>query len=617
MNLPERPDRATLETESDALVDTGQVLARRIFAISRLTPTMMFANVANALSVLLILWFEDQVRLDAVVWALVVVVTASMFTARQAARNSKPFPDSLSKRTYRRSVVQAALLGMLWAYPGLIILPAVEGLLQAFFIALAAGMIAGGAIALYPLPAAAYAFCGMIIAGSFIGFSRTAEQPTFWAFALVTTTFLFIVYQSIRRHERVFVSEFEARKILDNQNEHMGEMLEAARNDALEERKRNEARLLQAQKLEAVGQLTAGIAHDFNNLLTAVRGHAELLALPENADRDLIEPIIQSSDRGAELVRRLLAFARQQTMAPSPVFPEEIVRETTALMRRTLREDIEVRLELTADCWPILIDINLLSNAILNLGTNARDAMPEGGVITISLNNTPNGRTPPHLTGDFVRLCVHDTGSGMDDETQRRAIEPFYTTKEFGTGSGLGLSMVYGFAVQSGGAMSIESELEEGTTVTLYLPRSAIAPESAADEASEKPATGNGQTVLLVEDNPSVRDSVTRLLESLGYSVMAAESVEAAKNVMENASDDPAIILSDVVLPGGQRGTGFIEEIRQSHPRIALILMTGYAETEGVVVEGARQGVLLLNKPFSRSELATVLAEALQRAGPK
>ncbi len=610
MNSSGRPGNQSFDTERVSFVEDGQVLARRIFAISRLTPTMMLANIANALSVLLVLWFENQFRLDAVCWAMIVISMAGWVMFRHASRRNKPFPEKLSSRTYRRSVIQAAFLGALWAYPGLVILPETDGLLQAFFIALAAGMIAGGAITLYPLPAAAYAFCGIVLVGSFIGFSRTAEQPTFWAFALVSTTFLIIVSQSIKRHERVFVSEFEARTILDNQNEHMGEMLEAARKDAMEERKRNEERLLQTQKLEAIGQLTAGIAHDFNNLLTAIRGHAELLEMSGDARKDLIDPIVQSSDRGAELVRRLLAFARQQSMAPNPVFPLEIIHETAALMRRTLREDIEVRLDVPTETWPILIDPGLFTNAILNLGTNARDAMPDGGTLTISLDNAPEDQVPSHLTGDFVRLQVHDTGAGMDSETQRRAIEPFFTTKEFGTGSGLGLSMVYGFALQSGGTMSIESTPNEGTTVSLFLPRSAIVPETHEDDAPKSLPRGERQTVLLVEDNPSVRSCVTRLLESLDYVVTETESVEAAKDVMSQSTEAPDMILSDIVLPGGQRGTDFVREVRLSHPKTGVVLMTGYADTGGAKVEDTLEGVLFLRKPFARAELAVTMAEA-------
>ncbi|WP_300038682.1 ATP-binding protein [uncultured Roseobacter sp.] len=610
MNFSGGPDPHTLETERAGLVEDGKVLARRIYAVSRLTPIMMLANIANALSLLLILWFEKQTRVDAIFWAVVVMMVSGWVMFRQFMRRRKPFPKTLSSRTYKRSVIHAAFLGALWAYPGLIILPEADGLLQSFLIALAAGMISGGAITLYPLPAAAYTFCGIVLVGSFVGFSRTAEMPTFWAFALVSVTFLIIISQSIKRHERVFVSEFEARTILNTQNERMAELLDAARRDALEERKRNEDRLLQTQKLEAVGQLTAGIAHDFNNLLTAIRGHAELLEISGAADKELIGPIVQSSDRGAELVRRLLAFARQQALAPMPLFPSEIIRETAALMRRTLREDIQVELNLSEETWPILMDPGLLSNALLNLGTNARDAMREGGQITIKLENAFGELAPSQLTGDYVRLSVQDTGSGMSAETQRRAIEPFYTTKEFGAGSGLGLSMVYGFAVQSGGTMSIESAPGQGTTVTLFLPRSAIVPEDDDSGSSDDLPLGKGKTVLLVEDNLSVRDSVTRLLESLDYAVTATESVEEAKDVLRQSSDAPQMILSDVVLPGGQRGTDFVREVRDSHPQIAMVLMSGYADTGEPEESDTLGGVLFLGKPFTRAALASTMAKA-------
>lgn len=610
MNSFGGPNPHTLEIDRASLVEDGKVLARRVYAISRLTPTMMLANIANALSVLLILWFEKETRVDAIFWAMVVMIVSGWVIFRQFMRRRKPFPKTLSIRTYKRSLIQAAFLGALWAYPGLIILPEADGLLQSFLIALAAGMIAGGAITLYPLPAAAYTFCGIILVGSFAGFSRTAEMPTFWAFALVSVTFFIIISQSIKRHERVFVSEFEARTILNTQNERMGELLEAARRDALEERKRNEERLLQTQKLEAVGQLTAGIAHDFNNLLTAIRGHAELLEISGGAKKELIDPIVQSSDRGAELVRRLLAFARQQALAPKPIFPSDIIRETAALMRRTLREDIQVELNLPEETWPVLMDPGLLSNALLNLGTNARDAMPEGGKITVKLENAFGELVPSQLTGDYVRLTVRDTGSGMNTETQRRAIEPFYTTKEFGAGSGLGLSMVYGFAVQSGGTMLIESAPGQGTTVTLFLPRSAISPEDDYSGSSDDLPLGEGKTVLLVEDNLSVRDSVTRLLESLDYTVKATESVEEAKDVLRRSSEAPQMILSDVVLPGGQRGTDFVQEIRDRHPQIGVVLMSGYADTGGPEKGNTLGGVLFLSKPFTRAALASTMAKA-------
>ncbi|MCB4379887.1 response regulator [Synechococcus sp. MU1644] len=610
MNFSGGPNPHTLDTERAGLVEDGKVLARRVYAVSRLTPTMMLANVANALSLLLILWFEKQTRVDAILWAMVVIIVSGWVIFRQFIRRRKPFPKTLSRRTFRRSVIQAAFLGALWAYPGLTILPEADGLLQSFLIALAAGMIAGGAITLYPLPAAAYTFCGIILLGSFVGFSRTADTPTFWAFALVSVTFFIIIFQSIKRHERVFVSEFEARTVLNIQNERMGELLEAARRDTLEERKRNEERLLQTQKLEAVGQLTAGIAHDFNNLLTAIRGHAELLEISGGANKELIDPIVQSSDRGAELVRRLLAFARQQALAPKSIFPSDIIRETVALMRRTLREDIQVELDLPEETWPVLMDPGLLSNALLNLGTNARDAMPEDGTITIKLENAFGDLAPSQLTGDYVSLCVHDTGSGMNTETRRRAIEPFYTTKEFGTGSGLGLSMVYGFAVQSGGTMTIESAPGHGTTVTIFLPRSAISPEDDNSESSDDLPLGEGKTVLLVEDNLSVRDSVTRLLESLDYSVKATESVEEAKDVLRRSSEAPQMILSDVALPGGQRGTDFVREIHDSHPQIGVVLMSGYADTGEPEESDTLGEVLFLSKPFTRAALASTMAKA-------
>ncbi|WP_373636513.1 ATP-binding protein [Yoonia sp. BS5-3] len=574
----------------------GEVMARRAFAVSRLTPPMMIANLLNAFSIPLVLHLEDQSRLDAYIWAIIVGTNACYFLFQIYRRRNKPFPKVLSQRVHRRAVIQAALLGALWAYPGLVMLPHLEGLAQAFLCAMAAGMVAGGAITLYPIPAAAYAFCGTVVVGSLAGFSRTAE-PAFWGYALVSATFALIIYRSIARHERIFVSEFRLRKLLDRRNDHMGEMLEQAREEVRTERQLAEKRMLQTQKMEAIGQLTAGIAHDFNNLLTAVRGNAELLKLENDAQSDLIDPIIQSADSGAALVRQLLAFARKQTLAPAPVNTRQAISETAALLRRSLREDITVETQFEGTPWPIRIDPHLLSNALLNLGTNARDAMPQAGTITISTRNLA-------AESDFVRVSFCDTGTGMPEHVRERAIEPFFTTKEFGAGSGLGLSMVYGFVKQSGGDMSIEHAASGGVCVRLDLPRSYEMPDTPDDAPAPEGPAPETQSILLIEDNQVVMRTLLGILQSLGYAVTAVESVESARKVL--ADENPDILITDIVLPGGQWGSGFAREMAKTRPQMRILMISGFHSELASLGLEPHQGTLLA-KPFSREQLEQAL----------
>ncbi|SPJ25804.1 Sensor kinase CckA [Palleronia abyssalis] len=579
-------------------------MAQRAFAVSRLTPPMMIANIINAFSIPFVFYLEDQSRIDAFVWAAIVIAMACYFLVLSHARRHKPFPTTMSLRTYRKSIGQACLLGAFWAYPGLVILPEVEGLSQAFLVAMAAGMVAGGAITLYPMPLAAYGFSGLILAGSMGGFSRT-DEPAFWGFALVAATFAMIIFRSILRHERIFVSEFILRRSIDRQKDRMGEMLEAAREEVRAERRLAEDRLVQTQKMEAIGQLTAGIAHDFNNLLAAVRGHAELLQLETDTQSDLIDPIIQSADSGAALVRQLLAFARKQSLMPQVLCPRKAVHEAANLLRRGLREDIEIRLDVDNVYWPIRIDPHLFSNALLNLGTNARDAMPQGGTITISARDLP-GDGSVDSPGDLVRISFCDTGIGMPEDVRARATEPFFTTKEFGAGSGLGLSMVYGFVKQSGGETSFENAPGGGTCVHLDLPRSRETPDASEAKPPDTRPTVGERKVLLVEDNPAVRQAILSMIESLGYAVRGVGTLEAARAALADMSARPDIVVTDIVLPGGQWGTTFVAELSQTNPELGVVLISGFHFGEDELGPDI-QDTTHLAKPFSRDQLAAAL----------
>ena len=291
----------------------ARVRARQVYAISRLTIPMMMANVVNALALLVVMEVSDQNSSAVMIWTATAVTFAVYTSVAWYRRQSYAFPEKLGRNTARRVVANAALLGGIWVIPGLLFLPYATGLAQAFLVTLAAGMIAGGSMALYPLPAAAIAYSAIIAAGSFVGFSSTGDA-TLIGFAMVTVAFYFVVATTITRHSDVFVSEFVGRLELDQKNMLIERLLDEVQTQANDERVKSERRLAQAQKMEAIGQLTGGIAHDFNNLLAAIQGHAELIALEQRVDDTLTTPILRSTQRGSELVRGLLSIARKQPL---------------------------------------------------------------------------------------------------------------------------------------------------------------------------------------------------------------------------------------------------------------------------------------------------------------
>lgn len=384
------------------------------------------------------------------------------------------------------------------------------------------------------------------------------------------------------------------------------------------ERKSLEAAVRQSQKMEAIGQLTGGIAHDFNNLLQVIQGHAELMM--ENYEADSVASIIRAAGRGGELTSRLLSFGRRQTLVPRPVNVGDLVRDLKLMLSRTIGETYNIRVGVLPDTWPALADPGQLEAAILNLTLNARDAMPKAGTITITAYNVLSGDPKPVALGkagegDYVAIAVSDTGGGMPEETREKAIEPFFTTKGVGQGSGLGLSMVYGFAQQSGGQLDIESTLGSGTSVTIYLPRAPDKTETAHRSEAKFIGRGNGETILVVEDNTAVRTQAEQSLRSLGYRVVTAEDVPKARIALH---DHPEIdlVLTDVILPCGESGTDLARELARDRPELPVCLMSGYPHSaldDSTSVAAARP---LLNKPFSRSELAARVADLL-RTGPQ
>lgn len=379
-------------------------------------------------------------------------------------------------------------------------------------------------------------------------------------------------------------------------------------------------RLAQSQRMEAIGQLTGGIAHDFNNLLTVILGNTEMLTEvlehhPEAAR--FINMIATAADRGAQLTNRLLAFARRQALEPRPVMIDRLMTDIEPLLRSTLTGNIAIDLCSTPNLWQADIDPVQLETALLNLTINARDAMPEGGRITIeaanaSLDSAWVLQNEDIAAGDYVMIAVTDTGTGMAAEICSRAFEPFFTTKKDGKGSGLGLSMVYGFVKQSGGQAKIYSEPGEGTTVRLYLPR-AQATGSPAEERARSTTQRHGhEHILVVEDDELVRNHVIGVLRSFGYHVSSATSgPEALARLREEGPVD--LLFTDVIMPGGMNGPELAATARTLYPGLKVLYTSGY--TENAIIHHGRldPGVLLLSKPYRGEELASKIRNALER----
>jgi PAS domain S-box-containing protein len=385
-------------------------------------------------------------------------------------------------------------------------------------------------------------------------------------------------------------------------------------------RKHTEEQLRQAQKMEMVGQLSGGIAHDFNNLLTVIVGNAEHLGEQLESRQDLLRisnDICQAGERGAELTQRLLAFSRRQLLHPREVDCHEMLDSMRKLLRRTLRENIEISIAPGSAQILAFADRAQLESSVLNLALNAQDAMPNGGHLSLStsvasLDDEYQGQHPEFAAGEYAMIAVTDDGVGMAAEVAARAFEPFYTTKEVGKGSGLGLSMVYGFAKQSNGHVSIYSEVGLGTTVRIYLPHVAGKGQKSSDQISAEQASiprGHG-TVLVAEDDPFVRSSVILRIENLGYTVIAAVNGHDALSKLE-ANPGIDMLFTDIVMPGGMSGWDLADKVREIRPGLPVVFSSGYA-LEMLTHKGREPGKsLILSKPYRKAELAERLREAL------
>jgi PAS domain S-box-containing protein len=394
----------------------------------------------------------------------------------------------------------------------------------------------------------------------------------------------------------------------------------------LTERAALEEQLRHAQKLEAVGQLTGGIAHDFNNLLAVIKGNLGLLihdlnvgdgTIPDEA-MELSEGALHAAERGADLTKGLLAFSRKQALRPQEFDVDEVVEGMEGLLRRTLGEAVDLRLKLKRQGWHANADPSQLESAVLNLAVNARDALIDGGRLLIetqdiTLDEHYSASHEEVEPGDYVMVIVSDDGPGMSPEILSRVLEPFFTTKEVGQGSGLGLSMIYGFAKQSGGHLSIYSEVGEGTTVKLYLPKAKVgAAKDSGPAEIEKIYLRGHERILVVEDDEALRVTVRRILSRLGYNVLLAEDGPQALEVLRS-DEEIDLLLTDVILPKGMNGPQLVGACKELRPNLSVLYMSGY--TKEAIIQSGRldHADSLLNKPFSPQELGVKVREILSQ----
>ncbi len=376
--------------------------------------------------------------------------------------------------------------------------------------------------------------------------------------------------------------------------------------------------LVHARKLEAIGQLAGGVAHDFNNLLTVINGHSELALLTlrdDDPSRASMEGILDAGQRAANLTRQLLAFSRRQVLAPEILDPNTVLRNLDSMLRRLIGEDIQVTSNLSSDVLRIQVDPGQLEQVIVNLAMNARDAMPDGGQLSISTSNVQvsTGQAAEYVEldpGAYVAIRVADSGTGMTEEVQSHMFEPFFTTKDQGKGTGLGLATVFGIIKQSGGHIDVESAPGQGTKFEILLPaveNGAMTTDVATVKAQPNPGTKQSETILLVEDDSAVRELTCMVLESNGYTVLESHN---GKDALMKYDPSVDLIISDVVMPE-MSGRQMMEEIRREHPNVKVVFMSGYTD-DAVVRHGVIESTeLLLHKPFTAVELSDIVRRAL------
>ena len=572
----------------------GAVHAEQVGATFQQVPIAIVVNVVNAGITATIVAASAPTKLVLLWFCAVTLVSIGRLLLWRRYQRANPQVQNV--RAWGILVALGSLFaGLSWGLGGAVLLPATPGLGQTFLILVIGGMCAGAVVLNVPHLPTALAF---LLSASLPVAFRLLATGSMADTALAAMIIVFAVALSLAGAylNRFFTEGLRLRIELNAANIRLRE--------EMGEHRETEAALRQAQKLEAVGQLTGGIAHDFTNLLTAVISYLEL-AMRRSAGNPSVVPLLQgaaqAADRGVVLVKRLLAFARKQRLEPRSVDLKVLISDIKELLQRTLGPTIDLEISSDPDLAPAWVDGNQLELAILNVAINARDAMPTGGIMRLGLENSRTGSgMPPGLApADYVIVSIADTGTGMDDATLARAFDPFFTTKEAGGGSGLGLPMVQGFAVQSGGAVQIQTRLGEGTSIEVWLPR---ADEAPAVRTSSRRADVIGSQcaaqILLCDDDPDVRGILGEVLQTEGYVLHLANGPSATLSILEGKAEIDLLIV-DYAMPE-MNGLDLIREARQRRPSLKTLLITG----DVGALSGGTSRVPLLPKPFGPTELA-------------
>ena len=598
----------------------ADIRAERIRAVFQQTPVTVLVTVVNAALMTAVLVGIGQGR-RAYVWLAAVLGLAVLRLAFcWAYRRARPQSGQL-QRWAIASTCGALASGLLWGGGAVLLLPESETyqLLWAFLIG---GMCAGAATFYAAHLPTALAYIVPAALPLAVRFAAEGSERRIVAAAMIAV-FLAALLVTSGRSSRYFGDMLRLRFDLAQRTSDLDAANSRLRREMAEHRA-TEATLHQAQKMEAVGQLTGGIAHDFNNALQAIGGSLEMMqrrveqGRAEDVSRYL-EGARKAVEHAAALTRRLLTFARRQQLQPRAVDPDELIESMADLVRRTVGPAISVELRLDS-VWTVLCDLNQLESALLNLAINARDAMAEGGQLALSTADVQLGEAgvagqEGAEPGDYVEITVADTGTGMDEDTRTRAFEPFFTTKPLGQGTGLGLSQLYGFVRQSGGVVRLDSTPGQGTTVRLCLPRHEPANEQQVlSPAAEPESAGAGGTVLLVEDEAAVRAMVAERLRELGYDVLETADGPAALRLLRSGARVDVLVM-DVGLPKGLNGRQVADAARERRPGLPILFITGYA---GGALEGQlAPGMEVIGKPFALDDLAAKVRTMMEETPTK